>query len=144
MEKKYENLKTQAKNGSGDNLEKIKDKYNKLKEKNEKTYKEKVILNKFKNDCKRMELIKKNNYISSLIAINEIIKRIQEKYIDNYFNNNNLINVLISFSKSEDDEIKQLFLNNNNYNNHNNSKKNEIISNNYLFDSSLASKENKT
>ena len=76
-----------------------------------------MIINKYKNDCNRLELFKKINNINSLIEINEIIKRTQEKYIDNYYNNINLINVLASFRKSENNEIKQLFLNNKNDNN---------------------------
>ena len=47
--------------------------------------------------------------IDILILINEIIKNTQEKYADNYFYNININHLLKSFSKSQNDEIKQLF-----------------------------------
>ena len=46
--------------------------------------------------------------IDILILINEIIKNTQEKYADNYFYNININHLLKSFSKSQNEEIKQL------------------------------------
>ena len=86
----------------------------------EKELKEKLNSIKFKNDTDRLNLIKKIYDVNALIVINEKIKKTQEIYSDNYYNNINLINTLTSFRKSENKEISQLFVNHRDYNNKDN------------------------
>ena len=82
---------------------KYKEIYNKIKEKNQILKEEKKHLYE-----KKKISIKLVNNIDSLILISEIIKNTQEKYADNYFYNININNLLKSFSKSQNEEIKQL------------------------------------
>ena len=56
-----------------------------------------------------MEFKRKINDIKDLISINEILKKAQEKFENNYYYSMNIINVLSNYSKSDNDEIINLF-----------------------------------
>ena len=112
LERKFEICKFQIINNYNNNSVKIKDKYKQQKENKYNSFNEKI---------------NKINNINNLILINEIIKRTQEKYKDNFFNNINMINILTSFQKSENNEIRKIFFNNGNtYINQNQKNSDEI------------------
>ena len=120
LERKYKIKKDKIEKKYNTISEEIKNKCNELINKTKKELKEKLNLIKFKNDTDRLNLIKKINDVNALIVINEKIKKTQEIYSDNYYNNINLINTLTSFRKSENKEISQLFVNHRDYNNKDN------------------------
>lgn len=82
--------------------EKIKKNYSELIEKYKKTFNEKM--NKIRNEIKIYfdeNIDTKISKINDLISIYEIIKKTQEKYSDNYYNNINIFNAISSFRKSD-------------------------------------------
>ena len=88
--------------------EKIKQNYKELIEKYEKIFNEKM--NKIRNEIKIFfdeKIDTKISKINDLISIYEIIKKTQEKYTDNYYNNINIFNAISSFQKS--DKNNELF-----------------------------------
>ena len=88
--------------------ETIKKHYKELIEKYEKVFNEKM--NKIRNEITIFfdeKINKKISKINDLISIYEIIKKTQEKYTDNYYNNINIFNAISSFKKSEN--INELF-----------------------------------
>ena len=122
LEKEYENNKKMLNDKYNNNSDKIKVESKESEERLNKLYKEKMDLIKFKN-----ELNKKINNINSLIEINELVKNTQKNYADNYFNNINIINILTSFSQSENNEIKKLFETTTKDNNKNNLQEEQNI-----------------
>ena len=81
----------------------IKNNHKKSKDNFKKDFNEKRngIQNKFLHNIHLEEKDEKINKLNALITIHEIIKKTQEKYSNNYFNNVNFINVISSFVKNK-------------------------------------------
>ena len=82
---------------------KIKSKYLEVKESIKKLHNEKIvkIVNELSNNNKYIEINKKLDNLNNLILIYEIIKKTQEKYSENYYNNINFINAISFFDKNK-------------------------------------------
>ena len=111
LKRKYDEDVKSKKDENKKNVKEINEKYRKLKEQNEKIYKENLINNEYKynENVKNLEFKRKINDINDLISINEILKKTQEKYENNYYYSINIINILSNYSKSDKDEIMNLF-----------------------------------
>ena len=82
----------------------IKEKYKNLCLENDNNYKNKLneLLSKYNNDTKMNtnEFNKKINIYENLAKVNEMVYKTYDKYKENYFNNVNIINILMFYHKN--------------------------------------------
>ena len=59
-----------------------------------------------------MEYNKKIKDNKNLLLINKILKNTQENYPDNYYNNNNINNIICKYRAIKDDNLKKMLVKN--------------------------------
>ena len=113
------------------NEDNIKNEHQKTKDNIKHNYNKRILesANKLSNHIESKEISKTINNLSDLILIHQIIKKTQEKYRNNYYNNINYVNTISFYSKNK---YKSKSLDNKNL-----SKKEEIKINSNSISQSL-------
>ena len=107
---KYENeIKLFKRNFSISN-ENIKAKYERLKNIHINKFNEEIdnVEKDYDNRINSLEYNEKINYNKNLLSINLLLKNTQENYPDNFYNNDNINNVILNYYESKDKNIKQI------------------------------------
>ena len=107
---KYENEVNLVKDKYKIIMDNINKKYQQLENlyNNECSEKLNKIMKEYNETIDNLEYNKKIKYNDDLLLINQIILNAQMKYGENYYNNNNINNIIYSFYKSKDNQIKEL------------------------------------
>ena len=107
---KYENEVKLYKNNFNISNEEINKKYEKLIDNYNKIFNEKldIVEKKYSSIVSKLEINKKINKNKSLILIHQLLKNVQTNYPENYYNNNNINNVIFKYYENEDKNIKQI------------------------------------
>ena len=137
LKQKYLNDIQLTKNKFMEEKKHIIDNYKKMDEENEKLYKENLAKNKesFLKNKNYLDIRKLKDEIKgkrTLISINSILKKTQEKFEDNYYINENINKAIECFKNSENREIRNISIHNIEIQNKNSliNKKDKIIDDN--------------